>query len=80
MKNSKMMSKTPQNQSIYKKIQFQNDATIFLGFLIPVQKEVYLKMPKRYDSEIFSYGSICNKIHNMKKLQGFYFLNLFYLH
>ena len=73
-----MMIKTPQNQSIYKKIQFQNNVTIFLGFLMPNAKRIYLylKMPKRYDSEIFSYGPICNT----KKLQGFSFLNLFYLH
>ena len=30
------------------------NVAIFLGFLYLIQKEVYLKMPKRYDSEIFS--------------------------
>ena len=53
--NSKMTTKAPQNQSFYMKIQFQNDETIFFGFLMsPVQKEVYLELPKRYDSKFFS--------------------------
>ena len=34
MKNSKMMTKTPQNQSIYKKIKLQNDVTNVLDFLM----------------------------------------------